>query len=142
MTAEEKGEADLAGHCRRLERSYRDSPWGMSGSASLTVSRGSAEIALARVEALFDPPGSVNGLPYFKLLDDAALYAASSVVPGAGVKVTSFNVYLTRPVASGALRAVARVVGTTESLIMVQADLADSAGCGVASASACFVRTG
>jgi acyl-coenzyme A thioesterase PaaI-like protein len=45
---------------------------------------------------------------YFKLLDDAAFFAVNSVVRDVFVLTVSFNIYLTRPVSAGELKASGR----------------------------------
>ena len=61
--------------------------------------------------------------PVFKALDDAAFFAAASVVPDRFVVTVSFTVYLTRPVTGGALRAEGQVTSQTTNLLVAESVL-------------------
>ena len=56
------------------------------------------------------------------------------------VLTTSFNTYLTRPISSGSLRAVGRVVNRTKSQFVAEAIAYDSEGREVGRGSGIFVR--
>jgi acyl-coenzyme A thioesterase PaaI-like protein len=63
----------------------------------------------------FHAAHAVHGSVYFKALDDAAFFAVNSLVTDVFVLTASYNLYLTRPVTEGALRAVGRVVHRSAS---------------------------
>jgi acyl-coenzyme A thioesterase PaaI-like protein len=65
---------------------------------------------------------------YFKALDDAAWFAANSVVEDVFVLTTRFEVKLLRPVSEGEILAVGAVTSSDERRIYAQAELFDAQG--------------
>jgi uncharacterized protein (TIGR00369 family) len=114
---------DPSEHYRRLERMYLGAPINQIYSPSITVSEGSATVEFAAREGLFHAAGSLHGSVYFKGLDDAAFFAAASLVPDRFVVTVSFTVYLTRPVTGGELRADGRVATHTKNLLVAESVL-------------------
>ena len=82
----------------------------------------------------------VHGSVYFKLLDDAAFFAANSLERDLFVLTTSFTIYLTRPVVAGSLKGVGRVVDRTRSQFIAEATVHDADGREVGRGSGVFVR--
>lgn len=74
-------------------------------SAKLTVREGHAEIEMEVSNSYHHGMDAMHGSVYFKLLDDAAYFAASSVVKDFFLVTTSFHIHLLRPVSSGVIRA-------------------------------------
>jgi len=99
---------------------YRAAPCNAYYPPSVTVGEGTAEVVISVKEELFYAAGAVHGSVYFKALDDADFFAANSLVEDVFVLTTSFNLYLTRPVSSGQMRTVGRVVNTTKSQIIAE----------------------
>ena len=91
-------------------------------------------------EKLFHSAQAVHGSVYFKMLDDAAFFAASSLEKEVFVLTTSFTTYLTRPVSSGLLRSVGRVVNQNKSQLIAEAVVYDAQGNEVGRGSGIFVR--
>ena len=92
-------------------------------------------------EKLFHSARAVHGSVYFKMLDDAAFFAANSLEPDYFVLTTSFTTYLTRPVSEGRLRSVGKVVNRTKSQFIVEAVVYDSDGNEVGRGNGIFVRS-
>jgi len=67
-------------------------------------------------------------------------FAANSLVEDVFVLTTSFNLYLTRPVSSGLMRAVGRVVNATKSQMIAESVLYDD-GREIARGSRTFLRS-
>jgi uncharacterized protein (TIGR00369 family) len=86
---------------------------------------------------------SLHGAGYFKLLDDAAFFAAQARDQDHFIFTVSFNTYLVRPVLPGTpLRAKGKVVNSSKSLIIAEARLEEEAtGKLVASASGTFQKS-
>jgi acyl-coenzyme A thioesterase PaaI-like protein len=82
----------------------------------------------------------VHGSVYFKMLDDAAFFAANSLEREVFVLTTSFTTYLTRPVVGGVLRSAGRVVDRTRSQFLAEAAVSDGDGNEVGRGSGVFVR--
>ena len=90
---------------------------------------------------LFHAAGAVHGAVHFKLLDDAAFFAANTLVDDVFVLTVSFNVYFTRPVSEGEMKAIGRVVHRSRRLLIAEAELVDSNGREIARGSGSFMRS-
>jgi acyl-coenzyme A thioesterase PaaI-like protein len=78
---------------------------------------------------------------YFRALDDAAFFAVNSRVREVLVLTVSFTVHFARPVASGELRAVGRLLHGSGRLFLAEADLLDGAGTFLGHGSGVFTRS-
>ncbi len=110
-------------HFRRLERMYLSAPINRFFKPSITVGEGSAEIAMEMRADFHHAAGAVHGAVYFKALDDAAFFAANSLVTDCFVLTVAFNVYLTRPISEGRMRAIGRVVHRSRRLYLAESIL-------------------
>lgn len=126
-------------HYRKLERMYASAPINRFFRPELRVSEGQAEIRMPVRPEFFHAANAVHGSVYFKALDDAAFFAANSLVTDFFVLTVSYNVYLTRPVTEGVLRSVGRVVHRSRSLILAEAELSNDVGETVARGSGSFL---
>jgi uncharacterized protein (TIGR00369 family) len=134
--------SDNPGHWRRLERMY------LTAAAineyfrpQVEIGEGAAEIRIAVRPDFFHAAGAVHGAVYFKALDDAAFFAASSVVEDVFVRTTSFNIHLLRPVQEGALIARGALVSATRNLLIADAELRDDRGHLVGRGTGSFMRS-
>ena len=84
---------------------------------------------------------AVHGSVYFKMLDDAAYFAANSLEKDVFVLTTAFNTYLTRPVSSGIIRAEGRVVNKNSSQFIAESVAYNAKGKEIARGSGIFVRS-
>ena len=75
------------------------------------------------------------------MLDDAAFFAANSIVKDVFVLTTSFTTYITRPVSSGILRAEGRVLNSNKSQIIAEAVAYDENNREVARGNGVFMRS-
>lgn len=98
-------------HFRRLEQMYLSAHINSKVFTSTTVkiSEEHATIGLMADSDYFHALGALHGSVYFKLLDDAAFFAVSSIVTDVFVLTTSFNINLVRPVTGGRLRSEGKV---------------------------------
>ncbi|MFC1939433.1 PaaI family thioesterase [Chloroflexota bacterium] len=128
-------------HYRKLEHMYNSSPMNKYYSPTMRVSEGCAEVCLKVRQDFFHPAGAINGSVYFKALDDAAFYAVNSLVQDVFVLTVSFNVYLTRPVSEGEIKATGRVVHRSRNLFVADSELIHSGGKQVARGSGTFMRS-
>ena len=115
-------------HYRKLERMYAKAPINAFYGPVLTVSEGRAEVEIEVQSKHHHSAGAMHGSVYFKMLDDAAWFAANSVVPDVFVLTTTFEVNLLRPVAKGRIRAVGVVTAQDERRIHATAELFDDQG--------------
>jgi len=130
-----------ADHFRKLERLYASAPINEYFRPELRVSEGQAEVTIPVKPDFFHAARAVHGVVYFKALDDAAFFAVASVVTDVFVLTVTFNVYLTRPVSEGTLRAVGRVVHRSKQLFIAEAELFTEDGKQAARGSGSFMRS-
>jgi uncharacterized protein (TIGR00369 family) len=128
-------------HCRKLESMYLHAPINEYYGPTMHISEGRAEVTIAVRPDMLHAAGAVHGAVYFKLLDDAAFFAANSLVDDVFVLTVSFNVYLTRPVSEGEMKATGCVVHRSRRLLIADAVVVDSAGREVARGSGTFMRS-
>jgi len=115
-------------HYRRLERMYLAAPVNQLYAPTISISEGEAAVEIELSEKYHHSAGGVHGSIYFKMLDDAAFFAANSLEDTVFVLTTSFTTYLTRPVATGTMRSVGRVVNRNKSQFIVEAIVWDAEG--------------
>jgi uncharacterized protein (TIGR00369 family) len=113
-------------HYHKLERMYLTAPINNFYQPKISIADGQAEIQTQVKPEYFHAAGALHGSVYFKLLDDAAFFAANSLVEEFFLLTVSFNLYLTRQVTAGVLVATGRVVSRSrkyfvaESLLTVE----------------------
>lgn len=128
-------------HFTSLERMYLAAPINAFYRPTITVSEGESTIEIDVSPDLFHSGGAVHGSVYFKMLDDAAFFAANSLEREVFVLTTSFTTYLTRPVSSGRLRSVGRVVNRNSSQFIAEAIVYDSGNREIGRGNGVFVRS-
>jgi uncharacterized protein (TIGR00369 family) len=128
-------------HCRRLERLYLSAPINRIYEPDIRVSERTAEVALTVQPAFHHAAHALHGSVYFKCLDDAAFFAANSVIFDVFVLTVTFNIVLLRPVTAGRIVATGRLVHTSRSLQLAEAELRDERQRLVASGSGTFMRS-
>ncbi len=92
-------------HFRKLERAYVTAPINAYYAPTLRMSEGKAEIAFDIDPKMHHAAHAAHGSVYFKALDDAAFFAANSLVDDVFVLTVSFTVYFLRPVSEGRITA-------------------------------------
>ena len=127
-------------HFQALEDMYLNAPINAFYDPRIEVSEAEAIVEIEVSEKLFHSAEAVHGSVYFKMLDDAAFFAASSLEKEVFVLTTSFTTYLTRPVSSGLLRSIGRVVNQNKSQLIAEAVVYDSQGKEVGRGSGIFGR--
>jgi uncharacterized protein (TIGR00369 family) len=126
-------------HYRKLERMYAAAPCNAHYRPEMTIGEGTAEVRIPVRPDLFHAAGAVHGSVYFKAMDDAAFFAVNSLVEEVFALTVSFHVHLLRPVSSGAMRGVGRVVFASRSLYVAEAAVYDDRGREVGRGSGTFV---
>jgi uncharacterized protein (TIGR00369 family) len=127
-------------HFTALENMYLAAPINAFYRPKIEVTDSQAVIELDVSEKLFHAAGALHGSVCFKLLDDAAFFAANSLEREVFVLTASFTIYLTRPISSGVLRSVGRVVNRTKSQFIAEAVAYDSEGREIGRGNGIFVR--
>ena len=110
-------------HQRRLERMYRAAPVNHTIPSQVTVGEGVAEVQLEVGPSFWHSGHSLHGSMYFKGLDDAAFFAANSVVEDAFVLTAKFEVELLAVVTCHHLRAVGRLTERSGRKIWAESEL-------------------
>jgi uncharacterized protein (TIGR00369 family) len=128
-------------HFVALQNLYLAAPITEIYRPAIEISDSEAAIEIEVSGRLFHSLGAVHGSVYFKMLDDAAFFAANSVERDVFVLTTSFTTYLTRPVSSGTIRSVGRLVNRNNSQFIAEAVLSDSQGNELGRGSGVFVRS-
>jgi uncharacterized protein (TIGR00369 family) len=128
-------------HYRKLENMMHSAPFVELTGARARIDEGSVEIVIPVREALFHAAGAVHGALYFLALDNAAFFAVNSIVEDVFVLTTSFNIYLTRPVSKGEIRAVGKLVHRGGRQFIAESVLHDSEGKEIARGSGVFVKS-
>lgn len=100
-------------HFRALEEMYLAAPINRIYEPTVEITEGRAEIEVELAEKFFHSAGAAHGSVYFKMLDDAAFFAANSLELDSFLLTMSFTTYLTRPVRSGVIRSVGTVATQT-----------------------------
>lgn len=129
-------------HYRRLEKMHATAACNLAYCPGLTleVGEGRSTMTLPVRPEFFHAAKAMHGFLYFKMMDEAAFFAANSLVEDVFVLTGSFNLHLFRPVTSGLLRAEGTVTHASKSSILAEAVLYNAEGKQIARGSGTFVR--
>jgi uncharacterized protein (TIGR00369 family) len=128
-------------HFRKLERMYASASCNKYYAPILHVDDGRTELIIPVRSDFFHAAGAVHGAAYFKALDDAAFFAANSLVDDVLVLTVSFNIYLTRPISKGRITSIGRVVNHSHRVFVAKSEAVDSNGRMIAWGSGTFMRS-
>ena len=128
-------------HFRKLERMYQIAPVNEFYKPVMVISEGEAEIKIKVEKKHFHAANAVHGSVYFKMLDDAAFFAANSFVDDVFVLTVSFNIHLVRPVDKGVIRAVGTVKYKSKNLFVAEAVLYNEEGKIISFGTGNFMRS-
>ncbi len=129
-------------HLRGLERLYARAPVNGVFCSTLHIPEaGRAEIRFEVTPDMFHAAGAGHGTIYFKMLDDAAFYAANSMVEDCFLLTTQFNLFLTRPVKAEQLTAIGQWVSGARRVLIAESRLVDAEGAEVARGQGTFMRS-
>ena len=136
------GETGAEAHYRALESLYAAAPInGMFRSKLEIIGEGQARIRFDIEPGHYHAAGAAHGTTYFKMLDDAAFYAANSLVNDFFLLTTAFNLLLTRPIKAGPVVAEGRWVNGRRRVLVADAWLLDADGEQVARGTGTFMRS-
>ena len=108
----------------------------------IEVSQEEAKISMQVEPKYFHAGNSLHGSVYFKMLDDAAYFAVSSIIFDSFVYTTSFHIQILRPVKTGILKAIGTVKFKSKNLFIADAILYDEKNREVARGSGNFMKSG
>ncbi|MEW4449360.1 PaaI family thioesterase [Qipengyuania sp. JC766] len=129
-------------HFRALERLYASAPVNSLFASRLAIeSRGHARLVFDVTEQSYHAAGAAHGTIYFKMLDDAAFYAANTLVSDRFLLTTSFNLHFTKPVRIGQVVAEGRWVSGKRRVFVAEARLVDEEGDEIGRGTGTFMRS-
>ena len=102
---------------------------------------GRSEIAFTVAQDAYHAAGAAHGTVYFKMLDDAAFYAANALVSDRFLLTTAFNLHFTKAMKHGAARAEGRWVSGRRRVFVAEARIIDSSGEECARGTGTFLRS-
>ena len=92
-------------------------------------------------EAAYHAAGAAHGTIYFKMLDDAAFYAANTLVTDRFLLTTSFNLHFTKPVRTGKVVAEGRWVSGRRRVFVAESRLVDEEGDEIGRGTGTFMKS-
>lgn len=139
-TAGGSGGAQL--HWRALEGLYASAPINQLFRSELEiVADGHARITFFVEPDCFHAAGAAHGTIYFKMLDDAAFYAANTHVTDRFLLTTSFNMHLSKPIKGGRIVAEGRWVSGRRRVMVAESWLTDEDGDECGRGTGTFMRS-
>lgn len=129
-------------HFRALEQLYASAPVNALFDSRLEVTApGHARITFETSKRFFHAAGATHGTLYFKMLDDAAFYAANSLVSDRFLLTTGFNLHFTKPLRSGTVIAEGRWISGKRRVFIAEAHLTDEEGEEIGRGTGTFMRS-
>lgn len=143
VTLPENAAADGAAlHYRALESLYASAPVNALFPSRLSITgAGAARIEFDVDESVFHAAGAAHGTIYFKMLDDAAFYAANSLVSDRFLLTTGFNLHFTAPIRSGKVIAEGRWISGKRRVFVAEARLVNEDGDEIGRGTGTFMRS-
>jgi uncharacterized protein (TIGR00369 family) len=129
-------------HHRALESLYASAPINRLFDSRLEIAGpGQSRIRFRAAERFFHAAGAAHGTIYFKMLDDAAFYAANSMVSDRFLLTTAFNLHFTKPLRGGSVIAEGRWISGKRRVFIAEAHLVDEEGEEVGRGTGTFLRS-
>ena len=129
-------------HFRALETLYASAPVNSLFRSSLEIiEEGRARIRFLVDESSYHAAGAAHGTIYFKMLDDAAFYAANTLATDRFLLTTSFNLHFTKPVKTGEVVAEGRWVSGKRRVFVAESRLVDAEGEEIGRGTGTFMRS-
>ena len=129
-------------HLRALESLYNSAPINTLFQSRIVLAEaGRSEIRFMVERDSFHAAGAAHGTLYFKMLDDAAFYAANGLVSDRFLLTTAFNLHFTKPMRSGEARAEGRWISGKRRVFVAEARIVDADGEECARGTGTFMRS-
>ena len=129
-------------HWRALEGLYASAPVNSLFDSALTISgEGRSRIVFTVEERHYHAAGAAHGTIYFKMLDDAAFYAANTLVTDRFLLTTAFNLHFSRPVRKGRIVAEGHWISGRRRVLVAESRLIDQDGEEIARGTGTFMRS-
>ncbi len=142
MPPERAPETGAEAHLRALEGLYRSAPVNALFESRLDLPEtGRSEIRFMVGKESYHAAGAAHGTLYFKMMDDAAFYAANSMVTDRFLLTTAFNLFFTKPMRIGEAVAEGRWISGKRRVFVAEARIIDSTGEECARGTGTFLRS-
>ena len=129
-------------HYRALEALYASAPVNALFPSTLEIAgEGRARIRFQVDERVHHAAAAAHGTIYFKMLDDAAFYAANTLVTDRFLLTTSFNLHFTKPIRGGEVVAEGRWISGRRRVFIAEAHLIDGEGEEIGRGTGTFMRS-
>ena len=142
MTQTTEDSTGALSHWRALESLYASAPINTRFASRIAITReGSAKITFDVGPDMFHAAGAAHGTIYFKMLDDAAFYAANTLVTDRFLLTTSFNMHFSKPVHEGRVVAEGTWVSGRRRVFVAESRLVDEDGDEVGRGTGTFMKS-
>lgn len=130
-------------HFQKLRNMYLTSKinTNLYESTECDIALEKATISITISEKYFHGLGAIHGSVYFKLLDDSAYFAVSSIVTDVFVLTTSFHTNIIRPANQGKITAVGTLRYKSKNLFVAESTIFNEAGKEIAFGSGNFIKS-
>ncbi|WP_174214228.1 PaaI family thioesterase [Erythrobacter sp. KY5] len=138
----ERVEDGASQHYRALERLYESAPINDKFASRLEIrGEGLSRLTFSITQDVYHAAGAAHGTIYFKMLDDAAFYAANTLATDRFLLTTSFNLHFTKPVRVGEVVAEGRWVSGRRRVFVAESRLIDTEGDEIGRGTGTFMRS-
>jgi len=135
-------ETGAEAHFRRLEALYRSAPLNRQYRSDIEiVAAGEARVRFTVDESTHHAAGAAHGTLYFKMMDDAAFYAANSLITDRFLLTTAFNLHFTAPMRVGEAVAEGRWISGKRRVLVAEARIVGPDGEEAARGTGTFLRS-
>jgi len=128
-------------HFNRLVKMYENAPINKIFNPNIKISLGKSEISILVKSDFFHSANSLHGSIFFKMLDDAAYFAAHSYIDDYFLVTASFSINFIQPVTNGIIKSIGQVDSRYENKIKAESFLYDQKNVKVAFGKGVFVRS-
>lgn len=129
-------------HRRALESLYASAPINRLFDSRLELPEaGRSRISFTVRSDHYHAAGAAHGTLYFKMMDDAAFYAANSLVSDRFLLTTAFNLHFTAPMREGEMFAEGKWVSGKRRVFVAEARIFSADGEECARGTGTFLRS-
>jgi len=129
-------------HLRALEALYDSAPINRLFESRIELPKAGQSLIRFPVKGdAFHAANAAHGTLYFKMLDDAAFYAANGLVSDRFLLTTAFNLHFTKPLKSGEAFAEGRWISGRRRVFVAEARIVDASGEECARGTGTFLRS-
>ena len=131
-----------ATHLRSLESLYQSAPINRLFDSRIQLgAAGQSRIEFTVSRDAWHAAGAAHGTLYFKMLDDAAFYAANGLVTDRFLLTTAFNLHFTKPMRDGPMIAEGKWISGKRRVFVAEARIVDPDGEECARGTGTFLRS-